>query len=119
MFNRTVVSICAAALTLGSLAGCAGTQETDHAQDSRQISEAAYIAGLDRGGVPHPDQAQAVALGRGVCAKFDGGADFISVGLLTAMSTDLTPEQAGYLIGTAVVVFCPQHVDMVKAAAEC
>lgn len=116
MFSRTIVSICTATLTLGSLAGCAGTQEAGQAQDPRQIAEAAYIAGLDRGGVPHPDQAQAVALGRGACAKFDQGADLVSVGLLTAMSTDLTPEQAGYLIGTAVVVFCPQHVDVVEAA---
>jgi Protein of unknown function (DUF732) len=101
-----------AMVTAVTLVGCAGQSE-----DAGATEDKAFIASLDRGAVPHPNDAQAIGLGRSACAQLDAGANFTSVGF-TVMSTGLEAEQAGYLIGSAVGVFCPQHLETLKAAAE-
>lgn len=103
------ITIAAAGLALAVLSGCGVAT----AQDSTASEDAGYLTALDRGSVPHPDDAQAVQLGRSVCAQFDAGANLVTIGF-TLMSTDLTPEQAGWAIGSAVAVFCPEHLEQVQ-----
>lgn len=110
MIQRIVLACLGLAVTL---TGCGVAEATSPTPSP----ESAYLTGLDRGAVPHPDDEQAVALGRSVCTQFDAGDAFVSVGF-TVMSTGLTAEQSGWLMGTAIGTFCPEHVGVIDAAAS-
>lgn len=111
--RKSIAAVVLGAAAIG-LAGC-GSMGADASPD--HAGEVLYLAGLDRGAVPHADAAKAVGLGRSACAQLDAGASFTSVGF-TVMNTGLEAEQAGYLIGTAVGTFCPQHLETLRLAAE-
>lgn len=100
--------------TLTALVGCGSA---GLGTSTAEVDRTAYLTGLDRGGVPYSDDDTAVALGQSTCTQLDAGASFLSVAF-TVMSTDLAPEHAGYLVGTAVAVYCPQHISAIEAAGE-
>lgn len=80
---------------------------------STRERDAAYVAALDTAGVPLGSAPAAAAAGRDVCARLDDGESVvvITAGVMTASPGMLTPYEAGFVVGEAVRVYCPDFTD--------
>lgn len=121
MNHRNLLTGLGLAAILAALTACGTATATPDTGVPSVLSPAAeeqlYLRGLDNGDVPHTDDGQAIALGRSVCTQFDAGASLTSVGF-GLLGTGLGAQQAGWLAGTAVGAFCPEHIDTITSAAE-
>jgi hypothetical protein len=74
-------------------------------------TDAAFVAGLAKGGIALPDPNAAVATARGVCAGLDANVNSSVLALRLMKSDQLTAKESGYFIGLSVATYCPQNRD--------
>ena len=82
------------------------------------VREKAYIATLDKMGVPYSSEADAVEMGTAVCEVLDLGVTVDEFFLEAAQLPGMTEETAGHLgvvVGAAVPAFCPEHLDQLPS----
>jgi Protein of unknown function (DUF732) len=76
---------------------------------SADPTDDAFIAALDKNGIPTPDSGSAISKGRGVCAGLDKGQDSSLVVMRLMKETNLSAKQAGFFVGVSVASYCPQY----------
>lgn len=94
--------------------------ETFQAMDAEQADpvtteERAFVI-IVKGDVPEaagmPDR-ELIALGHSYCEFFDRGGDLTGLDELVE-SSGLTEETAGFIVGSAMVSFCPEHDGILR-----
>ena len=76
---------------------------------SADQTDDAFVAALDKNGIPVPDAGTAISEGRGVCAGLDKGQGSSVVVMRLLKETNLTAKQAGFFVGVSVASYCPQY----------
>jgi hypothetical protein len=76
---------------------------------SADPTDDAFVAALDKNGIPVPDPGAAISKGRAVCAGLDKGQDSSFVAMRVMKETNLTAKQAGFFVGVSVASYCPQY----------
>ena len=69
----------------------------------------AFIAALQRHGIPVANPNTAIATARSVCSDLDAGQSRTSLVLPLARAANLTAHDAGFFVGASVASFCPQY----------
>lgn len=75
-------------------------------------TDEAYLTKLAEGDIQVTDESKAIILAYAICSEFDSGSDIYDVAGELA-DTDLTDHQKGFLIGAAIVNYCPGHIDQI------
>ncbi len=91
-------AILLAAAALG-FASPASADETDDA----------FIAGLANGGITMPDNDDAIAKARTVCASIAANPNASVLAIQLARQTDLSVRQSAYFVGLSIATYCPQY----------
>jgi hypothetical protein len=114
-------------LALAGLVACGGgdepsvVEESEAKRDSaaellRQAHEAslessivedAYVETV-HARIPSMTRAGALEIGRAICRMFDAGAEWVEV-LAVLLDSELTSDNAGYLVGASTGALCPEH----------
>jgi hypothetical protein len=121
-----ITRLTAAAVLLFALVGCAdsGGDEDDSNSNSNseydtaaaELMEQVYLTNLRN---EHPEAFMAVQdsvlldIGHRVCDSFDAGMTWMEASLKT-LKVGYTPEQGGWLLGSAITAFCPEHSDLMS-----
>lgn len=74
-----------------------------------------FIAAVESRGQVVTDEALMTSAGRGVCTAVEAGLSPVAVAVRIAADTQLTPRDAGYVVGAAVVAYCPEHRDQLPS----
>ncbi|OBJ09406.1 DUF732 domain-containing protein [Mycobacterium sp. 1465703.0] len=85
---------------------------------SADETDDAFIAGLANGGITMPDNVDAIATARTVCARLDVNPYAPVVAFVLARDSFLSPRQAGYFVGLSVATYCPQYKDKVNPSSS-
>ncbi len=93
--------ICAVVLSAASLLPTAPASADD--------ADDAFIAALQDHGINVPDRNAAIATAHSICDGFAKGDSRSHLVLSIVKGTNLSPHQAGYLIGASVASYCPQY----------
>jgi hypothetical protein len=97
------IGAAAVASTLGIAAlvsaGAAGASTLDDA----------FVGALSEHGIQAPSTEEAVSLASDVCSMFDKGQSVTSAVSNVSSTTDLTEEDAAFLVGLSVGTYCPEH----------
>ncbi|AHG23742.1 hypothetical protein I5J47_gp38 [Mycobacterium phage Arib1] len=78
----------------------------------QEITDRAFIATLDGQGITYTSREDAIAGGRAVCelvAEADG--NLYTTALAVAAGTELSLENAAYLVGASTAAYCPEYLD--------
>ncbi len=76
---------------------------------SADDTDDAFIAALQNHGINMPDRDAAIATAHCICDGFGKGDTRAHLVLSIVKATNLSPHQAGYLIGASVASYCPQY----------
>ena len=94
------------AATLGLL-GPLGAVATAHADNN----DAKFIALMNSEGITdHVSPAHAIEAAHSVCSKLDGGETATEVANDVLNSSTMPAYHAGYFVGAAIKVYCPQYM---------
>ncbi|TQC40077.1 DUF732 domain-containing protein [Rhodococcus sp. WS4] len=77
--------------------------------------EEAYLTALDEEGIPYSSAYYAVAAAYAVCGDFESGYHFYEIGLDGLLNSSFSAYEFGYIIGSAVSVYCPQFTYAIPA----
>ncbi|WKW35056.1 DUF732 domain-containing protein [Mycobacterium phage KanikaMF1] len=78
----------------------------------QEITDRAFIATLDGQGITYTSREDAIAGGHAVCelvAEADG--NLYTTTLAVAAGTELSLENAAYLVGASTAAYCPEYLD--------
>lgn len=104
-FTKPLAStLVAAAFGIGALATAATA--------SAGVTDDAFVDVLAGEGIVYDSPALAAGDGRLVCDQLGAGAKPISIANQVLDDTDLSEEQAIYLVAASVVTYCPQFEDV-------
>jgi hypothetical protein len=81
---------------------CAAPASADQNDD-------AFIAALVNQGIPVPDDNAAIQTGRNICALLDQGTTRPLLVMQLIANSNLSPRQAGFLLGLSASAYCPQY----------
>jgi|SRR5271163_1224908 len=95
-------ALASAALVSAAALICAGQASADQTDD-------AFIVALQRGGIALKDRDAAIAMGHTVCVGLAKGATAISMVMTFMTNADLSPTEAGHVVGVSVAAYCPQY----------
>lgn len=98
-------AVCKSVLVSASLISLWWPAATARA-DPDQVSVASYLQTLDQAHVPYDNAGEMVDLGNTVCRQARGGTALDEVGQ-NVINNGFTPSQAGFIMGAAVGIFCP------------
>ena len=76
---------------------------------SADDTDDAFIAGLSRGGITMPDNDDAIAKARTVCASIATNPNASVLAIQLARQTNLSVRQSAYFVGLSIAVYCPQY----------
>jgi len=92
-----------------------GSTSTTRPVEDRETSEALFRAGLEVSGDPalvDADDAavtELIAFADETCAVFDRGGTYEEIQTAILTADPVYAEQMGYVIGSGVTAFCPEH----------
>lgn len=112
--------IALALLAAGLLAGCTPDAAPASAPAPAAAPEPApaptplspdeqYIAMLQMGQIAYSTDDAAIDTGHAICAAFDAGNTLLAVGSVLSSNGGYSGEDSGYIIGSAVGAYCPEH----------
>ncbi|KUI20156.1 hypothetical protein AU193_16470 [Mycobacterium sp. GA-1285] len=96
----TGIALAAGAFGLAAVAG-AGTAAALSSEDDMFLSE------ISAEGIAYDTPKAAIGTAHDVCARLDGGADPVDLGLEILENTDLTTEQVATFVVASVDHYCP------------
>ncbi|MEB4210876.1 DUF732 domain-containing protein [Mycobacterium sp. 94-17] len=99
--SRKWWTVCATVLSTVALC-CAAPATADDADD-------AFLAGLAKGGITMPDNANAIARAQTVCTSIAANPNASVPAFQLARQTPLNIKQAAYFVGLSIAVYCPQY----------
>lgn len=97
------LSACAVFLSAAALSGAtqAAADDTDDA----------FIANLAKGGITMPDNDDAIAKARTVCAGIATNPNASVLAIQLARQTPLSVRQSAYFVGLSIATYCPQYKE--------
>lgn len=96
-------AVCAIFLSTAALAFAAPASADD--------TDDAFIAGLSKGGITMPDNDDAIAKARRVCAGIAANPNASVLAIQLARQTDLSVKQSAYFVGLSIATYCPQYKE--------
>lgn len=85
------------------------------AKANADTNDDAYIGALDHFRVPYDNEVQAIALGHEACAVLDRTNDLrMGIADITVADEDMSINEASFLVGAAIYVYCPGHTNLVS-----
>lgn len=79
-------------------------------------TDSAFISTIEKAGIGYTSRDAAITAGHAVCTLFDYGFSFLDVGDVVLEETELSPYQAGWLIGAATFAFCDEYAYLIPGA---
>ncbi len=80
---------------------------------SADQTDDAFIAALQKHGITFTTRDAAINTGHSMCAGLDKGQAATNLVLSIVKDTNLTPREAGYVLGASVTSYCPQHMGVI------
>lgn len=99
---------------LGAAALCAAVSAGPAPADDD--TDDSFIAALQQHGISFADRDATIEVAHGICAALDRHQPPTTLLLTVIAETDLSPHQAGYLLGAAVMSYCPKFSTAVDNA---
>jgi hypothetical protein len=95
-------STVAAILLFAAAAVSAAPASADETDD-------AYIAALQRHGIPIKNRDATIAMGHTVCVALDQGESTTSIMATLSNAADISFNDAGFVLGASVAAYCPEY----------
>jgi uncharacterized protein DUF732 len=77
-----------------------------------------FLASLQRHRISFTDRGSAITAGHNMCDGLDKGHTPTSLVMSVVRATDLSAQDAGYLLGASVASYCPQHKSAIGTSTS-